>query len=628
MNFADVDIDEAKPPFRRRLALVASICLSALFLGLALFVFSPAFAQPGKVRLVLSVRPVSAVYDGNAHASDGFVGESEDGSVPVVADDGKTYVVSGLSTVGSVTRPSESIGAIPVVGKAHVEDADGHDVTEQVDLDVEDAGLTIEPRPLSVSSADLSKVFDGKPLENGKSELASVNGLVDGDSVSCDFTGSQTVPGKSENAFEVSVSGRCDDSCYAVEETFGSLDVRPRDKGGRLPLEIVGESSEVVMDGAEHTHSSLSSGEFPFDVDGVAYVATGIECKPATGVRAGTYESPISAGKDFGIYLASDTARESNLASQFDVKFSAGSLSIVRGDVYVATFFGSDDDWTDSVYVSDDLETFRKVSVASNEMRDPSIIWHDGRFWCMTCRNDEDGHVWLDLSSSVDLVSWSEATCNGPFELDKLPRRGGDAYDVVAPEWFVDSGKFYVIISCGWWGGCHGAPTDDYMEAYLLEVSAPRFSGGRNTISGIGPARNMSVNADGADRIDGTIDFADGKYWLTIKKNGLTMETWENSSVSAGGWKLVSPKCLYGFEAPCVVSSNGRLSLFADGVPDVEPYGVKRWTSAGFGREWEPAPVRFLDEEGHFVPVVRHGTVLVVGRESKAAHSAISRLLP
>lgn len=68
--------------------------------------------------------------------------------------------------------------------------------------------------------------------------------------------------------------------------------------------------------------------------------------------------------------------------------------------------------------------------------------------------------------------------------------------------------------------------------------------------------------------------------------------------------------------------------MFADGVPDVAPYGVRRWVSDAIDGKWEPADVEFLDENGNPVGVVRHGTVLAVDHAVDAdAWDAVAALL-
>lgn len=295
---------------------------------------------------------------------------------------------------------------------------------------------------------------------------------------------------------------------------------------------------------------------------------------------------------------------------------------------YVATFFNDDEDWSDCVYVSSDCEHFYQVSTAPNEGRDPSVMWHDGRFWTVTCRNDGDGYLWFVVSSSTDLLNWSEPTTNGPFVVDELPDVGGDGYNVVAPEWFVDAeGGLHIIVSCGWWGANHGVPTDDHMQAYLVDLADLTYrDDGLCEMTVIEGGQKLSINADGADRIDGTVDYYGGKYWLTIKRNGLTTEVWRNDRIAKTGWTLVRDKALYGFEGNCVVGLGDGLCMFADGVPDIAPYGVRRWVTTDLGGNWEEKPLHFYDLDGNERGIVRHGTVLEVPSTMSGAYEAVNAL--
>lgn len=296
---------------------------------------------------------------------------------------------------------------------------------------------------------------------------------------------------------------------------------------------------------------------------------------------------------------------------------------------YVATFFGSDDDWTDTLYGSDDCIDFHAIGKVPNEMRDPSIMLYKGRYWVITCRNDEDGHVWFNISSSENLQDWTEATLNGPFSLDRLPYCNGygtsSNYDVVAPEWFLDEDdSVHVIFSCGHWGACHGSNWDDWMEAYMLDVDKLTCKSGSNVLTPKGQARWMDVNANYDDRIDGTIDLVDGTYYLTIKRHGLNMELWKNTKCSPSGWVRLKDCFLYGYEAPCLFEDeSGTWHIFGDGCPDVRPFGTKTWASDSIEGDWTPAPLHFFREDGSELELVRHGTVLPVEGAGSDSVSAI-----
>lgn len=298
---------------------------------------------------------------------------------------------------------------------------------------------------------------------------------------------------------------------------------------------------------------------------------------------------------------------------------------------YIATFFAGDYDWTNTLYGSDDCSTFREIGTVPNEARDPCIMLYKGRFWVITCRSDQNGVVELVVSSSKDLKSWSNPVITGQYTLDRLPAWAFDGghYDVVAPEWFrAPDDSIHVIFSCGFWGSTHGDNWNDHMESYMLDVSTLTMENDVCKMEATGPAKWMSVNSDGADRIDGNIVYTNNRYYLTIKRNGLNMELWENSSLSASGWSIIHDCSLYGYEAPCVIQAEGTWRIFADGVPDIHEFGTCMWSSNSIDGEWSQQNVSFYYKDGSQVPSdhIRHGTVLPVkGAKSKGGGSGSSQ---
>lgn len=618
--------DVVVPDKPRMLGTMFAIILLGVLVvgGTGFFFIRPLFASEVQIKLVGSHDVFT--YDGTRHMASPLEGTLSDGRVEVTGSDGHTYYVSGVDVSASAEKPSESVMLVRMNGEPQITDENGNDVTERVNVSFDPGSLTIEPRPLYLESADASKEFDGKPLSDSGKGLVTEEGFVSGDGASYKFTSEQVVPGETSNNFAVTWDKGTDPDCYDVHQEFGELEVTPREKK-LLTIKVEGKSDSVPFDGKEHTFSAIEDGEErEVTVDGVDYVVCGLSSTVAKGTKSGKYSSEVKKGANFAVYLADDEKREHDLSSQFDVKGEAGTLEILPSDVYVATFFGSDYDWTDTVYASVDGKSFYAMSVVPNEMRDPCIMFKDGWYWVITCRNDEDGHLWLDVSRSSDLVHWTEPSLTGPFSLDRLPDRGGNEYDVVAPEWFLDTdGSVHVIVSCGWWGGCHGAPTDDYMDVYMLDVSSLAAAGDGCAMTAKGPARWLSINSDGADRIDGTIDHVGDWYYLTVKRNGLTMELWRSKTLDSVGWERVRDKSLYGFEAPCVIQVADGWRMFADGVPDVEPYGTRMWESDKIDGQWVEKDISFFDFDGHEVGVVRHGTVLPVDYvNQKAAHDAIT----
>ena len=110
-----------------------------------------------------------------------------------------------------------------------------------------DGTLTIEARPVTLTSASDTKVYDGTPLTNvvvtpsaGKDE-----GFVGTDGATYDVTGSQTLVGSSENEFTYELNEGVTASNYAITTTFGTLTVTPPADYDYVQKDHKGENFDV-----------------------------------------------------------------------------------------------------------------------------------------------------------------------------------------------------------------------------------------------------------------------------------------------------------------------------------------------------------------------------------------------
>ena len=90
--------------------------------------------------------------------------------------------------------------------------------------------LTVTKRNVTITSANLSKEYDGKALTNGNTALATESGWVDGEGASYTFTGSQKAVGSSANAFSYTLNSNTKADNYVITKTEGTLTVT--DNGG------------------------------------------------------------------------------------------------------------------------------------------------------------------------------------------------------------------------------------------------------------------------------------------------------------------------------------------------------------------------------------------------------------
>lgn len=190
-------------------------------------------------------------------------------------------------------------------------------------------------------------------------------------------------------------------------------------------------------------------------------------------------------------------------------------------EVMLGIFFTSEEDMTDTLYVSFNGVDFRKIGVAYQDstpndrneswttdsphlnvrpthpldkdwkistLHDPALIYKDGFFWTMsgysTQENGESVFI-PNIGYSKDLVHWSfprsgqtvdKADAKVRVKSDELPYgKGGSennkTWDAVAPDLFVDDdGTVYIVLSMGYYAEWHG-DKGDVMTPYLVKVT-------------------------------------------------------------------------------------------------------------------------------------------------------------
>ena len=137
---------------------------------------------------------------------------------------GVEYTVSGYTT----SNPTEvNAGTYPntISGNYTVTDAENNDVTAQFTVNTTNGQLVIAKKTVTLKSADLSKPYDGTPLENGNEPLEVEDGWVDGEGATYTFTGTQTLVGSSDNTFEIVPNEGTNPDNYDIIPEYGLLTI-------------------------------------------------------------------------------------------------------------------------------------------------------------------------------------------------------------------------------------------------------------------------------------------------------------------------------------------------------------------------------------------------------------------
>lgn len=292
-------------------------------------------------------------------------------------------------------------------------------------------------------------------------------------------------------------------------------------------------------------------------------------------------------------------------------------------DLTLGVHYTSEDDKTDTVYVSLDGETFYGVSqpyVDLDPYTEPAILYHDnhschmdpgitywnGKFWMVSAEQRWDGRMWPIVSYSTDLVHWTHPENNAlltsdstrGIALDVLPTVGGRAYanfDVVTPKFQVIDGELYLTFCAGYFGLFHGNQFHDEMSCYVAKVQ---------DMSADDPVRAdgewywpenqrfvceqahlvTATDYDGSDYIDSNfVTDTDGTSYLIVKQGGLTEQMFrcDGSDPSDGtAYTLVNDHVSWGYEGVSINYANGLWHLYGDGVIGTKARGMREVTSA------------------------------------------------
>ena len=284
--------------------------------------------RPEDIKYAVDVTANSGTftYDGTAKQVSGFEGETDRG-IPVQAD-GRTYYVKGLESKAEGTNVADSTGTVPVQGIAQVLDESNNDVSSQFKVTVHNGSLAIGKRTVTLASDTLSKEYDGMPLTNGETPLATEDGWVDGQGATYQFTGSVTLPNTmAPNAFTVTPKPGTILDNYQVDKTEGTLRVTNRD--AQYEVTLTANSLSETYDGTTKSVSGFvgeENGAVAVQAGDQTYYVSGLTAS-ASGTNADTYQTVIE-----GTAVVADAAGNV-VTDQFNVNTIGGSLVIDKRPV-------------------------------------------------------------------------------------------------------------------------------------------------------------------------------------------------------------------------------------------------------------------------------------------------------
>ena len=113
-----------------------------------------------------------------------------------------------------------------------------------------DGYVKINPRPVTLTSGSAERVYNGEALTN-ETVTVGGDGFATGEGVTCDFTGSQTVVGESDNTFTYTLNKGTKADNYTIEKTEGKLKVTP--VTDEVVVTIKENAGTAKYDGTEKT---------------------------------------------------------------------------------------------------------------------------------------------------------------------------------------------------------------------------------------------------------------------------------------------------------------------------------------------------------------------------------------
>lgn len=353
-------------------------------------------------------------------------------------------------------------------------------------------------------------------------------------------------------------------------------------------------------------------------------------------------------------------------------------------DLTLGVHYTSEDDKTDTVYVSADGETFYGVSqpyvdndpytepnIAYDSTTslhcchmDPSIVYWDGYFWMASADNRYDGKCWPMISYSKDLITWTHPEGGIMFnegstlgvEVDELPTVDGASYynfDVVTPKFYVIDGQLYLTFCAGYFGLFHGNQFHDQMQCYVARVEQLSASDGTPADNGHLWPNNMTFKCDTAHKVAATdYDHADyidsnfawdqitGEVYLTVKQGGLTEQILRSNNpadpADGSAYQVLNARASWGYEGVSFNYANGAWHLYGDGVVGTKARGMRSVTGANMDvlGEWRDAQsvgddplhdLTFLDPSGNPITAM-HGQEITISEDSPAYPIVLQRL--
>ena len=201
-------------------------------------------------QIVITANSKTEVYSGQAVTDSNYTYTGK------LADGDKLEV----EVVGSQTDTGSSDNVV----KSYKVTRNGVDVTNNYTFGASQKGtLTVNPRPVTLTSGGGEKEYDGTPLTNSTVTVGG-SGFVKGEGATYNVTGSQLYVGSSDNTFDYTLNDNTKADNYIITKELGKLTVTQ--KSSEITIKAFSDSK--LYDGTpltnaryEFTHNILAKGD-------------------------------------------------------------------------------------------------------------------------------------------------------------------------------------------------------------------------------------------------------------------------------------------------------------------------------------------------------------------------------
>ena len=338
---------------------------------------------------------------------------------------------------------------------------------------------------------------------------------------------------------------------------------------------------------------------------------------------------------------------------------TASSATTNPKELLLGMFFNSEEDCSDTLYVSFDGTNFEAIMVPFQDrapadtndrtvvdpyvthvqgLKCPSLQYNNGVFWTMvgmTTTQNGTGVFLPQLSYSTDLVNWSYPNAGGATAntntyikltqptYGKDGKRNATTFDCAGPELFIDDdGTGWIVACLGYYGNNHNDQYNDYMAPYIIKASNLRV-GTSDKLTTKKARETMPLCSysdaypitlgDSNNYIDASLYKENGKYYLSIKRDARFNEIWTTDQLSLNSkWTKIADNVAVGSEAPCLTKFNGKYLYYTDKLPGNESRGTSVMESDSISGSWENSHRIVTKTTDGKAITNRHGYVLRV----------------